>query len=117
MCGSRPATFFAIALTLVFSFSTVCFAFPVGSFGQVGQVGAGCHGHREPMPKPLPVHSCCLAAHQVLSASSIALSQISLDDAADQTVSTPWISEPDAAITKAAQIPDPSPPMVAVLRI
>lgn len=117
MCRSRPATYFAIVLILDFSFSTVCFALPAGSVGEVGQARGGCHGHCAPMPKPSPVHRCCLAGHEVLSASSVLPSPVSLDAAADHVASTALISEPDAAITIAAQIPNTSPPEVAVLRI
>lgn len=117
MRGSRPATLLATVLTLVFSLSPVCFAFPATSVEQVSQAQGGCHGQRGPMPKPSPMHTCCFAAHQVAAATSIGLAPISLDAAADQALSTQSISELDAFITIPAQMLNPSPPLPAVLRI
>lgn len=116
MCASRPAMFFSIVLILVFSTSTVCFAFPIGSVGQVGQAPGGCHNHRGPMPKPSPMHACCFAAHQVL-ATSIGPAPIALDTAVDQVVSAPSSGEHDALISGASQVLDTSPPLKSVLRI
>lgn len=118
MYGSRSATFLAIVLTFVFSLSTVCFAFPVGSFGQLGgEAPGGCHGNRGPMPMPSPAHSCCFAAHQVPAATSIAPSPMSLDAVADHVIGTPSAGEPDAVITIPVEVLDTSPPLTTVLRI
>jgi|SRR5579872_723388 hypothetical protein len=117
MRSSRPATFFAILLTLIFSFSTGCFAFPAASVEQVSQAQGGCHGHHGPMPDPSPLHTCCFAAHQVPAATSISAAPASLDATADHAISTLSIGEPDPAITTAAEMLNASPPLIAVLRI
>jgi hypothetical protein len=118
MRGSGPATFLAIVLTLFFSLSTVCFAFPVGSVGQVASENpGGCHSHHGRMPEPSPAHTCCFPAHQVPAATSIAPSPISLDAVADYVTSSPSTGRPNAVITIPVQVLDTSPPQTIVLRI
>lgn len=117
MRSSRPATFFAIVLTLVFSFSTVCFAFPGGSVEHASHAQGGCHGHHRPMRDPSPMHSCCFAAHQVPAATSISAAPASLDPTADPALSTLSIGELDAIITPPAEMLNTSPPLITVLRI
>lgn len=118
MRGSGPATFLAIVLTLFFSLSTGCFAFPVGSVGMVGgENPGGCHGHHGPMPQPSPVHRCCFAAHQVPAATSITPSPTSYDAVADYVTSSPSTGKPSAIVTLPFQVLDASPPLTTVLRI
>ncbi len=116
MRGSRPATFGAIVLTLMFALSTACFASPGGSLGQPGaKAPGGCHGHDRPMSSP--AHKCCVAAHQLPAATPVATVPISLDAVAGKVISGPSIVEPAVAITIPVPVLDTSPPRMTVLRI
>src|SRR5919197_372639 len=93
MWRSRPATFLAIALILLFAFSTVCFASPVWQFGYpASEMPSGCHGNHGPMPSP--AHTCCFAAHQVAAATPIAPSSVAPDTFESDLVNVALFAKP-----------------------
>ena len=118
MCCSRPGTFFAIVLTLVFALSTVCFAAPAGQVSRrAGEMPGGCHGNDGPMPTPAPVHSCCFAAHQVPALTANTRPPLALDTFHGDTISAASLGEPPAGLSAPVPALQISPPLTTVLRL
>ena len=99
-----------VAMALSLTLPAFCFVWmPGASLG----TNSGGHGHHGPMPQP--AHSCCYAAHQV-PAVPAARTLVGITCVVHWII-VPKLATPQDGLASEIAADNPSPPLLALLRI